>query len=232
MMRICWWLVDRVSRILESSERDSVLGDLAEAEKTGGQALRDLLGLVVRRQAALSGKRLLRSAVGIVIGMGLGFCFANKIYGHLAQPLIDALRARGLPAKLVYLNPLDPSILYIKLSIMSGLFLASPYVLWQFWLSVSPRLYRHQKRHVCFFVTLTSALFVTGGFFAYKLALPAALRFLVSYGSRFRPMLTFNEYWDLAIAIMVGVGLVFELPGLCWLVYLKRAEKARRTIEP
>jgi hypothetical protein len=53
MTRICWWLVDIVSRMLEPAERDAVRGDFAELGETSGQALRDVLGLVVRRQAAL-----------------------------------------------------------------------------------------------------------------------------------------------------------------------------------
>jgi hypothetical protein len=51
--RLCWWLVDVVSRLLEPDERDAVRGDFAESGETGGHALRDALGLVVRRQAAL-----------------------------------------------------------------------------------------------------------------------------------------------------------------------------------
>jgi hypothetical protein len=50
--RICWWLVDRLSRRLEPGERDVVLGDIAESGENGREALRDLAGLAVRRQAA------------------------------------------------------------------------------------------------------------------------------------------------------------------------------------
>jgi hypothetical protein len=53
MTRVWWWLADMVSRLLEPDECDAVRGDLAESGATGGEALRDLLGLVVRRQAAL-----------------------------------------------------------------------------------------------------------------------------------------------------------------------------------
>jgi len=228
MTRICLWLMDWVSRLLQPNERDAVLGDLAESCEPPGQALLDLLGLVVRRQAALWGERLLPSIVGIVIGTGLCFYFINNIYGYMARPLTDTLHALGLSHHLVYTNPFDPFNLYIKLSITCGLFLASPYVLWQFWLFVSPDLYRHEKRYAWPFVTLMSTLFVTGGFLGYKLALPAALRFLVSHGGRFWPMVTFNEYSDLAISVIVGVGLVLELPGLCWLVYLKQKGARRR----
>jgi len=61
-------------------------------------------------------------------------------------------------------------------------------------------------------VLLTSSLFISGGFFAYKLAFPKALAFLIGFGHHFQPMVTIHEYWDLAISIMVGVGVVFELP--------------------
>ncbi len=53
MTRIWWWLVDKVSRILEPAEQEAVRGDFAESGETGAQALRDVLGLAVRRQAAL-----------------------------------------------------------------------------------------------------------------------------------------------------------------------------------
>ncbi len=112
----------------------------------------------------------------------------------------------------MYTNPVDPFNLYIKLALFGGVLLASPYILWQLWLFVSPGLYRHEKRHVWPFVGLATALFAAGGYFAYSVAFPAALKFLVGYGNRFTPMVTIHEYWDLAISIIVAVGLVFELP--------------------
>ncbi len=157
-------------------------------------------------------QRLLRSIVSILIGAGICFYFADNIYRYLARPLTDTLHALGLSDKLVYTNPVDPFNLYIKLSILGGVFLASPYVLLQIWMFISPGLYRNEKRYVWPFVLLTSSLFISGGFFAYKLAFPAALRFLVTYARHFQPMVTINEYWDLAMSIIVAVGLVFELP--------------------
>src|ERR1700694_3902233 len=53
MTRTCWLLVDIFSQTLEPDERDAIRGDLAESSETSGRALRDVLGLVVRRQAAL-----------------------------------------------------------------------------------------------------------------------------------------------------------------------------------
>jgi len=157
-------------------------------------------------------QRLLRSILSIVIGAGVCFYFSDNIYTYMARPLTDTLRALHMSDKLVYTNPVDPFNLYLKLSIMCGLFLASPYVLLQIWLFISPGLYRNEKRYIWPFVLLTSSLFISGGFFAYKLAFPSALKFLVSFAHHFQPMVTINEYWDLAMSIIVGVGLVFELP--------------------
>jgi sec-independent protein translocase protein TatC len=156
--------------------------------------------------------RLLRSIYSILAATGICFYFRDNIYSYLARPLTDALHALNMPEKLVYTNPVDPFNLYIKLSIMAGIFLASPFILWQLWLFISPGLYRNEKKYVWPFVILTSGLFISGGFFAYKVALPKALWFLVEFGKQFQPMVTINEYWDLAMSIILAVGLVFELP--------------------
>jgi sec-independent protein translocase protein TatC len=164
--------------------------------------------------------RLLRSIYSIIVATGICFYFRDTIYSYLARPLTDALHALNMPEKLVYTNPVDPFNLYIKLSIVGGIFLASPFILWQLWLFISPGLYRHEKKYVWPFVTLTSGLFISGGYFAYRLALPKALWFLVEFGRQFTPMVTINEYWDLAISIMLAVGLVFELPVVILLLSL------------
>jgi len=165
-------------------------------------------------------QRLIRSVLSIVIAFGICFWRADDIYGYLARPLTDTLRSLHMSDKLVYTNPIDPFNLYIKLSAMAGLFLASPYVLYQLWLFISPGLYRHEKKYVWPFVFLTSGLFISGGLFAYKLAFPPALRFLLTFAHRFQPMVTINEYFSIAMTIIVGVGLVFELPVIILILSL------------
>ena len=162
--------------------------------------------------------RLLRAILGLLVATGICFYFSDDIYGWLAKPLTDTLRSLNLPDKLVYTNPIDPFNLYIKLSLVAGIFLASPYILYQLWLFISPGLYRHEKRYVWPFVGLTSGLFISGGLFAYKLAFPPALRFLVEFGHRFQPFITIDQYLKLVTTIILGVGLVFEMPVLILLL--------------
>ena len=163
-------------------------------------------------------QRLMRSIIGIVVAASVCFLFRDQIYGMLAEPLTNTLSRLHLKAQLAYLNPVDPFNLYIKLSLVGGLFLACPWVLYQIWLFVSPGLYKHEKRYIWPFILLTSSLFLTGGFFAWKFAFPAALEFLVNFGHQFTPVITINEYWDLAIQVIVAVGIIFELPVIILLL--------------
>ena len=79
MTRICWRMVDISSRMLEPDERDAVRGDLAESGTTGGQALRDVLGLVIRRQATLwTDWRPWLTLVGLVLPLGMLLSIVSK----------------------------------------------------------------------------------------------------------------------------------------------------------
>src|SRR5580692_6192810 len=79
MTQSCWWLVDIASRMLEADERDAVRGDLEESGETGGQALRDLLGLVARRQAALwRDWQAWLGLIGLAAPLGLLLCLASR----------------------------------------------------------------------------------------------------------------------------------------------------------
>jgi sec-independent protein translocase protein TatC len=165
-------------------------------------------------------QRLIRCVLSVCIAGGASFYFRNQIYGFLARPLTNELRALHYPPKLIFLNPVDPFNLFIKMSIVCGLFLACPYVLWQIWLFISPGLYKHEKRYVWPFVLLTSSLFVAGGAFAYRFAFPAALAFLLNFAHQFQPAVTIDEYCGLALKVIVAVGLVFELPVAIMLLSL------------
>ena len=130
------------------------------------------------------------------------------------------MRSNGLSEKLVYLNPTEPFNLYLKVAFLVGLFVASPVVLYQLWLFISPGLYRHEKRYVTPFMISTVGLFVAGGYFGFRIVYPAALDFLIGYGKQFQPMITISEYTDLFLTIIIGMGVIFELPILVFFLSL------------
>src|ERR1700688_3738275 len=165
-------------------------------------------------------KRIVYSIIAIVIGFLACWKYAENIYEVMQRPIMEALHSNGLSAKLVYLNPTEPFNLYLKVGFMAGLFVASPFVLYQLWCFISPGLYRNEKRYVTPFMVSTVALFLAGGYFGYKLVLPQALVFLIGYGKDFQPMITLSEYSSLFLTIIVGLGVIFEMPILVFFLAL------------
>jgi sec-independent protein translocase protein TatC len=159
-------------------------------------------------------RRIFYSLASIVVGMGICWTYADNIYAGLARPLTTTLRELHMDDKLAYTNPTGPFNLYIKLAMIAGIFLASPFIIYQVWKFISPGLYRHEKRYALPFIFFCSFLFLAGGAFAYYFAFPAALRFLLSFGAQFRPVITVDEYFNLASTIILGLAVVFEMPVL------------------
>ena len=165
-------------------------------------------------------RRIIYSLIAVAVGFFACWGYAESIYEVMQRPIMDALHHNGLSEKLVYLNPTEPFNLYLKIGAMAGLFVASPFVLYQLWLFISPGLYRNEKRYVLPFMASTVSLFLAGGYFGYKLVYPQALEFLISYGRQFQPMITINEYTDLFLVIIIGMGAIFELPILVFFLAL------------
>jgi sec-independent protein translocase protein TatC len=172
-------------------------------------------------------KRVIFSALGVVAGFLLCWSFADRIFALVQQPLIQALRHHGIGGGLVYLNPTEPFNLYLEVGFVAGLFAASPFVFYQLWLFIAPGLYRKEKRYVLPFLISTVGLFLAGGFFGYKMVYPASLDFLIGYGERFQPMITIGEYTKLFLTIIIGLGLIFEMPILVFFLALMRVITAR-----
>ena len=165
-------------------------------------------------------RRIIYSIVAVAVGFFACWGYAEKIVGWMQKPIMEALQRNGMPQTLVYLNPTDPFNLYLKVAALAGLFVSCPIVLYQVWMFISPGLYRNEKRYVTPFMFSTVGLFLAGGAFGYKLVYPAALEFLIGYGKQFQPMITIHEYTDLFLTVILGLGVVFELPILVFFLAL------------
>ena len=159
-----------------------------------------------------------------LLAVGVGFCacwyYAERIFGYMQKPIMTALSNHHLETKLVYLSPTEPFNMYLKVGFIAGLFVASPFVLYQLWAFVAPGLYKHEKRYVMPFMFFSVGLFLAGGYFGYRLVYPAALDFLIGYGAQFSPMITIGEYTDLFLTIIIGLGVIFEMPILVFFLSL------------
>jgi sec-independent protein translocase protein TatC len=165
-------------------------------------------------------RRIIYSLLSVAGGFGVCWWFHDQMFALMQKPILTALTNNHLDTKLVYLNPTEPFNMYLKVSLIAGLFVASPLVLYQVWCFISPGLYRHEKRYVMPFLASTVGLFVAGGFFAYTIVYPAALNFLIDYSKQFAPMITISEYTDLFLTMIIGLGVVFELPILVFFLAL------------
>jgi sec-independent protein translocase protein TatC len=165
-------------------------------------------------------KRIVYSLIAVILGF-IGCWFsASRLVDIMQRPIIQVLHKYGLPEKLVYLNPVDPFNLYLKVAGVAGLFVASPFVLYQLWLFIAPGLYRNEKRYVFPFMASTVALFLAGGYFGYRVVYPQALSFLIDFGKQFAPMITIEEYTSLFVTIIIGMGAIFEMPILVFFLAL------------
>jgi sec-independent protein translocase protein TatC len=165
-------------------------------------------------------KRIIYSLYAIGIGAFIGFYISKYFISWITKPMLDALKAAHLDPKLVYTHPAGYLNLVITLGVYLGVVLASPIVLYQVWLFVAPALYKHERGAITGFMFSTVFLFLSGIAFGYFVTLPYILKFLVSFQGPVVPMISINEYFDLILMVLLGLGLVFELPILIFFLSL------------
>jgi len=165
-------------------------------------------------------RRIIYSIIAVVVGFLLCWFAAPRLVGIMQKPIIEVLHENHQREMLVYQHPVDPFNLYLKVAGVAGLFAASPFVLYQIWLFIAPGLYRHEKRYVTPFMLSSVGLFLAGGYFGYQVVLPKALAFLIDFGKQFQPMITIEEYTSLFVTIILGMGLIFEMPILVFFLAL------------
>jgi len=163
-------------------------------------------------------KRLIHSLIAIGIGAFIGVYIAKYVIVYVTRPMMAALKAANLTQQLVYTHPAGGFNLILTLGIYIGIVLASPVVLYQIWLFVAPALYKHERSAITGFLFSTVFLFLGGIAFGYFVTLPYMLNFLVKFTivslPDVVPMITVTEYFDLTLMVLLGFGLVFELPIL------------------
>jgi sec-independent protein translocase protein TatC len=169
--------------------------------------------------------RILRMILGIVIAAVGCMSFSGRIWDFVRQPAAAALKSLGYGEDLVQITPMEAfNVIWFKMPLMCAVFVASPWILYQIWAFISPGLYRRERRWAAPFIIISAGLFILGGCFAYFVVFRYGLTFLLSIGSTnyVTPMVTISEYFDLFVNVMLGVGLVFELPVLIFFLTLLR----------
>jgi sec-independent protein translocase protein TatC len=166
-------------------------------------------------------KRIIYSAMAVAAGAVVGLSVSKSVMGVIAKPMLDALRAVHMEERLIYTSPTGAINIIIKLGLYIGFVVASPVVLYQVWLFIAPGLYKHERKAATLFLVSSLSLFLTGIAFCYFILLPYTLRFLIGFNvPYFTPLISINEYWDLVLILMLGMGLVFQTPILIFFLAL------------
>ncbi|TKJ38168.1 MAG: twin-arginine translocase subunit TatC [Planctomycetes bacterium B3_Pla] len=129
---------------------------------------------------------------------------------------ISPSTSRISPARrLQILRPADGIISYIKIALMAGLILSSPWVFYQIWMFVAAGLYVHERKYVHTAVPFSAALFVTGALFFILIVAPLTLKFLVKFNEGVldaRSNFTFADYISFITMLMLIFGVAFQTP--------------------
>lgn len=213
MALILWrerWLSPNPYPMIDTEERK----DLVDRAREAVSERAELPGMSLLEHLQELRKRIIHSAVYLLLGFCVGWGFHDRIYGFMEKPVKMALAHHHLPTQLNYLNPVDGFNMYLEISFMAGCIIASPFVLYQVWLFISPGLYRNEKRFVMPFMSATVGLFLAGAYFGYHWVFPGALDFLFGFNKDFNPLIEINEYTSLFLTVILGLGATFELPIL------------------
>ena len=165
--------------------------------------------------------RLTRAMAAYVVGMCVAWYYRDAILRWLWKPFADAWTSHGLEGvpTLNFAAPSDAFMAYFKLSLVAGLLVASPFIFWQLWAFVAPGLFAKEKRIAIPFVLASSALFIVGGLFGWRVAFPVTFDYFLDLvreahgaGMRITPVVMMGEYLDFVGQMLLAFGIVFELP--------------------
>ena len=155
--------------------------------------------------------RIIWSLGALVVGVAIAFALVYRfdLLTWMQGPILPFLHGH----KLVYTHPGDGFSILLQTSILVGIVLALPVIIWQVYAFLSPALHRHEKRIAIPVILGTVLLFVAGAALAWYFVLPMTLRFLFNLGDKaFDQMITVSEYFGFVTSMVLAMGAVFELP--------------------
>ncbi|MES9992881.1 MAG: twin-arginine translocase subunit TatC [Candidatus Thiodiazotropha sp.] len=154
--------------------------------------------------------RILRMVLVVLAIFLVLFPFANDLYSAIAGPMRAALPEGST---MISTKPVDPFLIPFKLSLQLAIFIAVPFILYQFWAFVAPGLYRHEKRLVMPLLVSSTLLFYLGMAFAYYVVFPLVFTFLAGTAPDGVEVATdMGSYLDFVMTLFFAFGIAFEVP--------------------
>ena len=154
-------------------------------------------------------KRLIYSAITIVVLMAFCFIFASTIYDWLLMPY----RSAAPDTNLIFTAPQELFFIYLNVAMFGAIFLGFPMIASQIYMFVAPGLYKHERRAFLPYLVATPVFFVAGAALVYFIVLPMALHFFAGMQTEDIEMLvSVSEYLGFAMLLILAFGICFQLP--------------------
>ena len=186
-----------------------------QGELTFGQHLQELR------------KRLLYSIIAVIAGTAIAFPFWEKVVVWLKRPAQALNNGEGVP--LIATQVTEAFTTSFRVSILAGLILAFPIVLYQVVRFVAPGLTSKEQRYLLAFLPAVLLVFLAGVAFGYLVLTPQALPFLLSFGGEVvQPQIRVSSYVDVMVRLLFWMGIVFETPLIMLLLARIGIANARR----
>ena len=192
-------LFARFRRYLNAEPEEHPLADVLTGLVTD-KSMRDFLW----EEIDIFRKHLLRAVLSVVIGIGIAFIFAPQLVSFLAIPI-------GGISKLEAIEVTEPIGVYMNVSLLAGIALASPYIAFEFWWFAAPGLRPRERRYGLFGIPMAAIFFIAGLAFTYYIMLPGALPWLLNilgFQTKLRP----SSYFSFVTGLMFWIGVAFEYP--------------------
>ena len=191
---------------LPDADLDPDRDDLLDGEEEAGGKMSFLEHLDELR------RRIIYAVISLAAGFFVCCFFISQIFDFIMRPMQRLLPPGGT---LVYTDPSEAFILYIKIAAIGGLLLSSPAIFTQLWLFIAPGLYSHEKKWAIPFVAMSTFFFVLGAAFAHYVVFPLTWKFFVGFTT---DILTFmpriETSFSLYLRLVLAFGIVFQLPTL------------------
>lgn len=155
-------------------------------------------------------KRLIVCFIAVGAGFILSYGFKERLFEILVHPLVKVLKEGE---KLIYTGLPEAFFTYLKVAFLTSIIVASPILLYEFWMFVAPGLYKKERRLLGPIVLLSSLFFIGGALFGYFFVFPWGFKFFLAFATDIiRPLPSMREYFGFSAKLLLAFGLVFELP--------------------
>lgn len=170
--------------------------------------------------------RLIKMAMVVVVATVAAFLLKDQLFAVVLAPShfnFISYQLLGVPPfsiQLINTGLTEQFMVHMRTAMFMGLLIASPYIIYELFRFVSPGLYANERRYALWIVGSAYVMFIAGLLLNYYLVFPLTVRFLGTYqvSADVSNMLTVQSYIDTLISMSFMMGVLFELPVLCWLL--------------